>query len=192
MAQITCSAPVVNSNFKPLSSNIGCPMLHRTFSAFLDYFRAMTFKIFSAVLLFFCAAGCGTIPPMPQVNLAEPGWKVREGQAVWQAHSNAGIAGDLTVATRGSDDTFLQFSKGPFPILVAQTTPSFWKADFPAQGKRYGGHGAPPNRLIFLLLPRVLSGQPPPQGWSWRVSNDNSWRLENQATGESLEGYLNP
>src|SRR5215471_10362523 len=118
MGEITCSDPVVNSNFTPLFSLVACPMLLGTLSAFLDYFRAMMFKIFSLALLFLALIGCQTVPPLPPANLSDSGWKIQEGQAVWTSHrGEAGIAGDLTIATRGPAEAFAQFNKGPFQIV---------------------------------------------------------------------------
>ncbi|HVV71537.1 MAG TPA: hypothetical protein VHI52_08570, partial [Verrucomicrobiae bacterium] len=62
--------------------------------------------------------------------------------------------------------------------------------EFPPQNKHYAGRGAPPKRLIWLYLPRVLSGQPPPKNWVWQQDNTR-WHLENRANGESIEGYFN-
>src|SRR3954454_11899974 len=46
------------------------------------------------------AAGCSTAPMHP-VNLKEPGWTLREGQAVWKRNRNATeIAGEVLVANR--------------------------------------------------------------------------------------------
>jgi hypothetical protein len=61
--------------------------------------------------------------------------------------------------------------------------------ELPSQNKYYAGKGRPPSRLIWLYLPRVLAGEPPPKNWSWRQDR-NEWHLENGATGESVEGYF--
>ena len=135
--------------------------------------------------------GCQTTAPLPQVNLAEPGWKVLQGQAVWRPeHGTREIAGDLIVATGPADRSFVQFSKSPFPLVIAQGTANRWSIEFPPQNKHYAGRGKPPLRLIWLYLPRVLAGEPPPKGWIWRA-DAAQWHLENTATGESLEGYFN-
>ena len=73
---------------------------------------------------------------------------------------------------------------------IAQSTAKQWAVEFPPQNKHYAGPGRPPLRLIWLYLPRVLAGEPPPKGWIWRQDN-TQWHLENPATGESLEGYFN-
>ena len=144
------------------------------------------------LLVLLLAMGCRTIlPPLPPLNLKEPGWTVREGQAVWHlAHGTREIAGDVLVATRQDGETFVQFSKVPFPLVTARTRASRWQAELPPQNKYYAGRGQPPRRLIWLYLPRMLTGQPPPKNWSWR-QDGNQWHLENRTTGESVEGYFN-
>lgn len=58
--------------------------------------------------------------------------------------------------------------------------------------KTYSGPGKPPARILWLWLPRCLAGETPPKKLSWQQLDKDSWRLENRATGESLEGYLSP
>lgn len=142
-------------------------------------------------LLLLSLSACATMPKLPRMNLAAPGWKVRQGQAVWNVgHGKPDIAGDLIVATRSDGQAFVQFSKTPLSLAVAEKTAQAWQVEFPIQNKRYAGHGKPPSRLIWLLLPGVLSGKPPPAPWSWHESKSGNWRLANPKTGESLEGYF--
>ena len=137
--------------------------------------------------------GCRTARPLPPVNLKEPGWAVREGQAVWQKDRGAQeVAGEILLAQSNDGRAFVQFSKNPFPLLTAQSTTNSWEVEVPTQKKRYSGHGPPPQRLIWLYLPRALSGLAPPKGFSWAKLENNGWRLENSATGESIQGYFNP
>jgi hypothetical protein len=137
-------------------------------------------------------AGCRMTPLTP-VNLQEGGWTVREGQAVWKRTKDAPeIAGDVLVATRGDGKSFVQFTKTPFPMIIAQTTTNRWQVEIPMQNKRYSGPGAPPKRLIWAYLPGLLAGESPPKGWSWNRLPENGWRLENSRTGEMLQGYLSP
>jgi hypothetical protein len=125
------------------------------------------------------------------VNLQETGWTVHDGQAVWRMKGGGReIAGEILLATRPDGREFVQFSKNPFPLAVAQATAHSWEVQLPTENKRYSGHGRPPARLIFLYLPRVLAGQPPPRGWTWQRLPENGWRLENRASGEMLEGYF--
>jgi hypothetical protein len=144
------------------------------------------------MLLLLSVAGCGTMPPLPPANLKEPGWVVRHGQAVWRLpKGKPDIAGELIVATRDRNQSFVQFSKNPFTLVTAQATADGWAVQFPPENKHYSGRRAPPLRLIWLYLPRVLTGEPPPKNWSWHMDT-NGWRLENYKNGESLEGYFDP
>lgn len=99
------------------------------------------------------------------------------------------IAGDVTVATRPDGESFVQFSKNPFPVVVGRATAHRWSVDFPSERKHYAGPGSPPKRIIWLYLPRVLNGQAPPDGWSWHMDN-MGWHLENPKAQESIEGYF--
>jgi len=150
-------------------------------------------KAFVGCLLFLMlagAAGCLSTRPWPPANLSEPGWTVRQGQAVWRLpHGEREIAGEVLVATRSDGSGFVQFSKNPFPLVIAQVRSGRWEIEFPPQGKRYSAPGKPPLRLIWLHLPLILSGKPPPKNWLWH-SDDNGWSLENGANGESLTGYF--
>jgi hypothetical protein len=153
------------------------------------------FKIFFITLaaaLALTAISCRTAPPLPQANLQEPGWQVRQGQAVWRlAHGEREIAGEVLVATKcNGPRAFVQFSKAPFPLVIGQETANRWQVDFPPQNRHYAGQGRPPQRIIWLYLPRILLGQAPPKKWSWH-QDANGWRLQNTPTGESLEGFFN-
>lgn len=145
------------------------------------------------LLLLIGATGCRTlVPPLPKVDLQEPGWTLREGQAVWHLPKSAQeIAGEVLLASRSDGRAFVQFIKPPFPLVIAQMTSNRWEVEFPPQNRRYAGRGKPPKRLIWLYLPRVLCGEAPPKNWIWRQDN-NRWHLENSAQRESLDGYFNP
>src|SRR5581483_4578128 len=157
----------------------------------ISHRAAAAFRLWFIVLLPAIAAGCRTTP-LPRVDLAEPGWTAREGQAVWQARRSAPeIAGDLLVATNREGRAFVQFTKTPFPLVVAQLTTNAWQIESPTENRRYSGRGSPPGRVLWLQLPRALAGVPLRSPWTWH--NDGTlWRLENRSTGESLEGSLTP
>src|SRR3954468_18100353 len=73
-------------------------------------------------------AACRTAPLAP-VDLKEPGWIVREGQAIWRRNKEAPeIAGELLVATRDGM-RFIQFTKTPFPMIVARSTTNRWQIE---------------------------------------------------------------
>lgn len=136
-------------------------------------------------------AGCRLlVPPLPPADLHQPGWTVLTGQAVWHLpHAQTELAGDLVLGMAAEGRAYVQFTKSPFPLLVAQENFRQWEVSFPPQNKRYSGKGAPPKKLMWLYLPRILQGAPPPKGWVWR-RNANRWRLENPRTGESVEGFF--
>jgi hypothetical protein len=148
----------------------------------------------TGVVILFCVAvalcGCRTMKPLPAANLQEPGWTVREGQAVWKRKaSEPEIAGEIIVATRTDGRSFVQFSKNPFPLLTAQSTRNGWQVQSHTDNKFYSGHGKPPARLIFLYLPKLLAGEPAPKGWSYEKVADG-YKLEDHRNGESLEVYF--
>ena len=163
--------------------------MRRTFSALLDCRNVTMFKIlylFPALLL----TGCQLIPALPPVDLKDPAWNIVEGQAVWRANSKAPeLAGEFLLATNVNNAVYFQFSKPPFPVIVAQSTSKGWQLEIPTRKKTYSGPGAPPSRIIWLRLPALLRGDPPPKNWTWTRKAD-SWTLKNQKTGESIEGLL--
>ena len=158
----------------------------------LPNFR-MTFRLLAPLLccLSLCAAGCRLLPTLPPANLSEPGWHIREGQAVWRMKRDAPeIAGEVLLAINADGRAFVQFTKTPFPFLIGQSTTNRWQVELPTQNRRYSGPGKPPTRLIWLYLPRMLAGNPPPKNWSWQQLEASRWRLENAKTGELIEGYF--
>jgi hypothetical protein len=135
-----------------------------------------------------CVLGCRTTP-LPPVNLKEPGWTVRSGQAVWHLpKGQSEIAGDVLVATRADGEGFVQFSKTPFPLVSGRITSKRWEVEFPPQNKHYAAPGNPPVRVLWLYLPKSMSGQKLPSKLSWH-QDANGWRLENSGSGEKVEGY---
>ena len=148
-----------------------------------------------------------TAPPMPKADLSGPGWTVQQGQAVWHtprqnifAPPHAGmppprpapeIAGDLILATRTDGSAFVQFSKTPFTVAIAQMTPSGWQLEIPPQNRHFARHGKPPAQIVWLQLANALNGKSVAKNWTWHGSAAN-WHLENRSSGESLEGYLTP
>lgn len=140
------------------------------------------------LLVLVVLTACRTMP-MPKVNLSEPGWDVRQGQALWRSHQDAPeIAGELLAATRDGE-SFVQFTKTPFPFAVAQTTTNGWRAEFPTENRSFSAPGSPPARIIWFQLARALTGKPLAKDWLWQKT-DAGWRLHNRSTGESLEGYF--
>ena len=145
-----------------------------------------------AVLVFFLA-GCRTAAPLPAVDLQQPGWVTREGQAVWRAtYAAPEVAGELLVATRDRDRALAQFTKSPFPLITAQEGPSSWCLEIPAQGRIYAHRGKPPSRVLWFVLNDAVRGKPVRAPWRWTAEEHGTWVLENQRTGERLEGFFTP
>ena len=136
--------------------------------------------------------GCRSLPPQPAMNLSEPGWVVREGQAVWKQKPDAeGIAGDLIVAMHWDGRNFIQFTKPPLPVVVAQSTSNTWQAQFFAQNKTYSGRGRPPERIMWLHLPGgLLGGGLEETDWILSRKREGAWNFRNDLTGETLDGFL--
>ena len=165
------------------------PSSNATFRGFPAWscFRSLRFLL----ILSLAFTACQSLSHLPAVDLKQPGWTVREGQAVWTRQRGAPeIAGEIVVATQLDGRAFVQFSKNGFPLLLAQSTPHEWSVELPTENKHYSGGGAPPKRLMLLYLPSALRGGALPRGWKWQHLDNNSWRLENASNGESLEGYF--
>jgi hypothetical protein len=156
--------------------------------AFSPYFKRLYWTL--TLLLSMSFGGCLTAPPLPKVDLSEPGWNLRQGQAVWRPKKDAPeIAGELLAATRADGSAFVQFTKTPFPFAIAQLSPRGWQIEFPPQNKHFAAPGSPPARIIWFQLEDALLGKPLAKGWAWQKSEKN-WQLKNSSSGESLEGYF--
>ena len=143
-----------------------------------------------ALLIFLSA--CST-RPLPPANLNESGWKIQQGQAVWRAQKTSPeIAGELLLATNLDGRTLVQFTKTPFPFIIAQTTANSWQLEVPARNKKYSAPGKPPARISWFHLPPALQGIAPPKPWIFLNPENENWHLENKSSGEMIEGYLAP
>jgi len=140
--------------------------------------------------LLFCVS-CRTTNSLPPADFSSPGWRLRQGQAVWKpTRSRTELAGDLLLAVNANGDCVIQFTKTPFALASAQVADGRWRIDFGAGQRSWGGQGAPPPRFVWFQLPRVLAGTPADSPWKFTSWADNSWRLENAGTGEILEGQF--
>ena len=143
-------------------------------------------------LLMFGLTGCASFaPPFPEVNLADPGWMLWSGQAIWKPNSEGSvIAGDLIAAHHTNGDILVNFSKSPLSILTAQSAGEWWRIDFLERGRSYSGRGEPPQRIIWFSLPDLLKGAPAPNNWIVRSIADGEWSVTNQQTGETIRIVL--
>lgn len=170
-------------------------IFHPQLSTFRGVIRSSNAIFCAIIALLFTAAfsGCQTIPALPPVNLSQPGWHIRHGQAVWRREKNAPeITGDLLVAINPDGRSFVQFTKTPLPFVMAQTTSNSWQINFVPANKIYSARGNPPARIVWFQLARFLAGAPPPKNWKWENPGNGGFRLDRPSTGESLEGYLTP
>ena len=132
--------------------------------------------------------GCRALgPSLPRANLQEPGWTVREGQAVWHLpQSTVELAGEVLVATRADGRAFVQFTKHPSLWSAAKPPASYGKSIFrPNNGIIPAG--APPRNgssgFTFLALSppvrcrRIGAGTRTRTAGSWKTApRKNSWR----------------
>jgi hypothetical protein len=141
-----------------------------------------------ALLLFFC--GCVTTPHGNLITVSGPNWHVQQGQALWTPRKGAPqFGGDLVIATQ-DDSAFVQFSKTPLTIVTAQLDRKHWQLSFPQMGKAYEGRRPAPSRTIWLYLAAALAGERLPSHLHFQQEGNGNWRLENDKTGEILEGFV--
>ena len=143
--------------------------------------------------LMFSGAGCRTVNPLPPADFSAPGWRVKQGQAIWKPSANRPeLVGDLLLATNLNGDFFIQFSKMPFPLATARVAGDQWQIEFGADQRTWQGRGVPPDRFGWFQLPRALREVTVGGNWQFTGEATNSWRLQNSRTGETMEGGFFP
>ncbi len=129
----------------------------------------------------------------PLFTVSGPGWQVHQGQALWRPRAGyPELGGDLVVASHPDGRWLVQFAKTPMTLVSAQVTTNRWRIEFPPKHLGFKGGGAPPARFSFLYLPAGLAGHPVPPPFVFRSEGGGTWRLQNTASGESVEGFLTP
>jgi hypothetical protein len=136
-------------------------------------------------------AGCQSLPPEQAIDLTEPGWSVRQGQALWWRDGAPELAGELLVASHPDGRALVQFLKTPVVLVTARTSSNRWRIEA-APDYFHEGYGSPPSAAIWLHLAKFINGAPPPCRWGHERRADGSWWLHNRTTGERLEGFLTP
>lgn len=145
------------------------------------------------VLLAVCLAGCRTIGTINPTHLSEPGWRVRQGQAVWHLPGKRPeLAGELIFAMNADGRCFLEFAKVPFPLMRAKCSDSRWEIEFPSQKLFFAGSGPPPKRWAWLQVCRGLTGKGVAPPWRFEFRADGNWRLDNARSKEFVEGFIDP
>lgn len=141
-----------------------------------------------AVLL----AGCAPIH-MPKIDLSEPQWDVRNGQALWKQPSGGmQLTGDLLVAENPRGDMYISLTKSLIPIFMARTWERTWSIDFVARGQSHQGRGKPPSRrFVWFALPDILQGQAPPPPWTV-TRKGSQYRIADVRTGEEILVVIEP
>jgi hypothetical protein len=151
--------------------------------------RLWLLAISAGAFLLLPGTGCRTARPLLPVDLTEPGWRLEQGQALWQFKRGAPeIAGEFLIATHPDGRSLVQFSKTPFPIFEGTVSPAGWSAHIAPEGRRFSGRGQPPGRLIWLHLPEALRAGALPVPWEFALTPEGRWTAVNSRTGERLEG----
>lgn len=146
----------------------------------------------SLVILALLLCSCRTTPDLPPVNLSEPGWTQRQGQAVWRRERDKPeFAGELLLATRG-DRVMLQLTKNPLPFVNVQSRGAQWELKYIQQRRFHHGDGVPDADQIWVHLARALNGTKPPAPLVFQFTAQHGFKLENPKTGETVSGFLNP
>lgn len=138
--------------------------------------------------------GCRTVPELPPVDLSQPGWQVRQGQAVWKPNREAPeLAGEFVWASHRDGRFLLQFLKTPITLVEAQGDAERWKISFPPQERTINGSRgrSPSQRLGWLYLAEALQSKRSRGDWAFFWKGDR-FALGNARTGEMIEGYFRP
>jgi len=138
-------------------------------------------------------SACRTTGTVNPINLSEPGWSVRQGQALWHMPGQRPeLAGEIVVALNADGRCFVEFSKTPFPLVRAECGDSRWEIEFPPEKLFYAGGSPPPRQLAWLQVCRGLAGKATAFPWRFERHADGSWRLDNSLSQETVEGYYQP
>src|SRR4051794_35931045 len=149
-------------------------------------------KATAFLILLALGAGCRSVPAPGPIDISQPGWRGRQGQALLGKKANAPeIAGEIILATNASQRAFVQFLKNPPPLLTAEIAPRHWQIEFIPEKRHYAGPGRPPRRLLWLqLLANLQQSQAKPP-LSFNKMDDGSFRIEDHKTGERITLFLN-
>jgi len=148
-------------------------------------------RSFLLLLCLVCLCGCysHTRYSWPSFDLAQPGWRIWNGQAVWRARKSIPeLTGDVMVAVNTNGSAIVQFSK-TLPFATARLDGRRWQIEFPAGNRLYSGRYPLPSHFAWLQLPALAAGRAPSKPWIETGSLDE-WRIVNPEAAETLGGYL--
>ncbi|MEI7729403.1 MAG: hypothetical protein WCO56_07510 [Verrucomicrobiota bacterium] len=138
-------------------------------------------------------AGCSLLGPSRLSRPIGPDWGIRQGQAVWHiGRDKPELAGEVLLATNAEGTAYVEFSKPMMTMMSAFREGEGWHVEFPPNRQSWSGRGTPPVRLLWLHLPAALASRPLPAPLRFAAGTNGTWRLENPAIGELIEGYLLP
>jgi len=141
----------------------------------------------------FYSAGCRTGANDSLFTASGPGWRVRQGQALWRPGRNyPELGGEVVVASHPDGRCAVQFLKTPIPLVLAQTSSTNWLIQFPPRQMTFAGKNTPPSRFLWLYLRAALAEESLPSRLHFSRKPDGGWKLENTRSGETVEGYLEP
>lgn len=145
--------------------------------------------VFASLLLL---NGCASLPPQPAMDISQPGWVIREGQAAWKkSPGSPALAGKLLVALNTDGRNVVQFQPSTGDSVLAQFSTNFWQVRLPGEAKVRTGRGELPQNSIWLQLPEGLLGNSAMDTeWMMVRERGKPFRFHHDATGESLEGTL--
>ena len=148
--------------------------------------------MFATIFISWMLAGCSTAPLQQPMNLAEAGWVVREGPAVWIARPGApAVDGRVLVGMNVDGRNLVQFSTTAGTLALAQSTTNTWQVQFPTQNKSQSGRGRMPDRVLWLQLPEGLLGNTVKETeWVFARQRDQTFDFRHEITGERLDGSL--
>jgi hypothetical protein len=146
---------------------------------------------FALMLALVCLCGCYSHQgySWPSADLAKPGWRIWNGQAVWQPRKSVPeLAGEVMVAVNTNGFAVVQFSKA-IPFATARLDGRRWQIDFPAGNRLFSGHYPLPSHFALLQLPALAEGVPLSKRWNESGKLDG-WKIVNAGASETLRGYL--
>jgi len=150
--------------------------------------QALTLPLFLAGASWL-TSGCASSRRLPPLDLAAPGWQVKETAAVWQPRAGAPeLVGELLVAVHPDGQRLVQFSKQGLPLVTAQSTSNTWQISSSLRSRVYSGNQPAPSRVLWFRVDSLPPHEPVLSPWQLEPTPEAGWVLTQRRTGERLEG----